>query len=501
MRVFFFALVLFICLSCSSAWVLTQGTSAPAPVDRPTFQDPAVPMIALPTRFSTHRVNSSGGIPDDGSFVLANLEGPGCIRHIWILFGKDRRLEINVDGAEKSQVDVPLKSFFGVMHDLDPYFVDCAAYTVLPNPVFGKHGNPGYNLYLPIPFSKSCRITLHGAAGQAGAAMVDWHKYDKDASLTPYRLHVDHRLYKPSPPRGGYVEMANIDGEGFVAGVVMGYIQRDKSNMVFHTGGMAILLDGETDPHAIQGHNVEDDFGFTWGFNDRQSRWIGCPWHENRGGNDQDGVFYRFFGPDPIAFRSSLSFRTGCRGDDMESVVYTYRVPGTTAPKTQSPSEWRVKGLFMPEADWDAFQKSEYIEDVAVDKWPVEPDRRYPAKDDFRTIEATLQSDHGWIDLQNVFFERNHGYSPRTVLDRCAYARTSIKSDAAKQATLRLAVDDWAVAWFNGEKVAALRHDDGLKVAKIPVALKKGINELLVKTNNTQGPSNHRLWVISCFVE
>ena len=34
---------------------------------------------------------------------------------------------------------------------------------------------------------------------------------------------------------------------------------------------------GETNPHAIRGHNVEDDFGFTWGFNDRQSRWLGCP--------------------------------------------------------------------------------------------------------------------------------------------------------------------------------------------------------------------------------
>jgi hypothetical protein len=80
------------------------------------------------------------------------------------------RLEINVDDAEKSQVDLPLKAFFGVMHDWEPYFVDNAAYTVLPNPGAKAKdplipGNPGYNLFLPIPFSESCRITLHVSSG------------------------------------------------------------------------------------------------------------------------------------------------------------------------------------------------------------------------------------------------------------------------------------------------------------------------------------------------
>ena len=51
------------------------------------------------------------------------------------------------------------------------------------------------------------------------------------------------------------------------------------------------------------------------------------------------------------------------------------------------------------------------------------------------------------------------------------------------------------------EKVVALRHGDGLKVAKIPVTLKKGSNELLVKTNNTDVPRNHKLWTIHCRVQ
>jgi hypothetical protein len=468
-------------------------TPAMSLVPQSTIPDPAVPMIQLPTRFSTQRVNIDKGF--NGSTEIVNIEGPGCIRHIWLLYGKNRRLEINVDGANVSQINLPQEPFFGIMHDLKPYFIDCAAYTVLPNPGFG---DPGYNLWLPIPFAKSCRITMHGSGSVAG--MVDWHQYDKGTEITPYRLHADYRLYKPAPERGGYVELANVTGEGFVAGVVIGYIQRDKTNMVFHTNGTTILLDGETNPHAIRGCNVEDDFGFSWGFNNRQSRWIGCPWHENRGLFDQDGVFYRFFGPDPIAFHDSLVFRAGCRADDVESVVYTYRLDNSEPPKPQVLLKWQVTGLFMGSDNWEAFQKSEYIGDRPVGQWP-EPDRNYPTKETFKTLEAVLSSDHGWIDLQNVFFESNNGYTPLAVLGRCAYARTTIVSDQDKKATLSLALDDWAIVWLNGKKIATLRHEDGLKVVKIPVSFKKGANELLVKTNNSDRPPNRRLWVIHCAVE
>lgn len=475
------------------------GGEQTVPGLQPISPDPAVPMISLPTEFSSHRINFDRGFTN--SVEIANLEGPGCIRHIWLLRGKGRRIEINVDGAEKSQINVPLKSFFGVMHDLDPYFIDCAAYTVLPNPDPGVEGTPGYNLWLPIPFEKSCRITIHYEGSSKITAMIDWHKYDKGTALTPYRLHAYHHLYTASPDRGGYVELANISGKGFLAGVVIGYIQRNKQDMVFHTGGMTMLLDGETEPHAIRGHNVEDDFGFTWGFTARQSRWIGCPWHENRGRNDQDGVFYRFFGPDPISFRSSLVFRTGARGDDMESVVYTYQKQDSKVPQIQDPSKWQVAGLFMGGDNWDEFSQSEYIDNIPVDQWPVEPDRNYPTRGNFKFFEEVVQSDHGWIDLQNVFFQRSHTMTPVTILGRCAYARTTINSDSDRNAVLRLAVDDWAIAWLNGKKVVMLRHDDGLKTVGIPIELKKGSNELLVKTNNSDRPLNRSLWVINCVIE
>ena len=177
-------------------------------------------------------------------------------------------IEITVDGAEEPQVRAPLSSFFGVMQDREPYFVDCAAFVVLPNPEASKKdalipGTPGYNLFLPIPFSKSCRILVRGNEGAFLGTVVDWHRYEAHSPLTSYRLHAEHKRFATTPPRGGTIEMAKVTGNGFLAGFVTGYIQKNKSDMVFHTGGIKIHLDEETDPYTIEGNNVEDDYGFT----------------------------------------------------------------------------------------------------------------------------------------------------------------------------------------------------------------------------------------------
>lgn len=490
-------------------WLLTLGVATTllvsstgfaqaipgAATRHPQMQDPAVPMLGFPTDFRSRRVNSDQAIPAEGSVDLAKLTGPGCIRHIWILPGDDVRLVIHVDGASEPQIDVPLKPFFGVMHDLPPYFIDCAAYSVLPNPAKGIPGTPGYNLYLPIPFAKSCRVSLVGPPGQRAVAMTDWHQYDASTPLTPYRLHAQHQRAEPAPERGGFIELAEISGDGFLAGVAVGYIQQNHTDMVFHTGGMTMLIDGETEPYVIRGHNVEDDFGFTWGFNDRQSRWIGCPWHVNRGRNDQDGVFYRFFGPDPVRFRSSMLFRTGSRGDDMESMVYYYRRAGSTAADLNTPSKWQAIGLFPAAKSWEAFQAEELPDIVQF-----ESAESIPAEDPELIVEE-LAAARGWIDLQHLFFQRHHTATPLTVLNKVAYLTTDISRAEPEQTVLRLALDDWAKVWLNGEKIAALNHDGGLAIRRIPIRLKAGENRLVIKTNNTDRPLNKRMWAIHAALE
>ena len=182
-----------------------------------TFPDPAVPLIALPTTFTSRRLNISSTISDDGSTEVANIVGPGCIRHIWFLRGGDLTLEITVDDAKEPQVLAPINSFFSIMQGRDPYYINCAAYTVLPNWVAREKnpripGVPGYNLFLPIPFEESCRISVYGPKDAILGTMIDWHEYETDTDLTPYRLHAEHKRYETTPERG-LIEMADAFGK------------------------------------------------------------------------------------------------------------------------------------------------------------------------------------------------------------------------------------------------------------------------------------------------
>ena len=464
-----------------------------------TTQDPAVPMIALPARFRSRREVTNvrdEDVPAGGCVDILDVEGPGAVRHVWLLYGTGRRLEITVDGAAVPQVDVPFDPFFGIMNDLQPYPVDCAAYTVLPNfHTPGVPGVPGYNLFLPIPFGRSCRIRLHlPAAGERRVStMVDWQQYDAGTELTPYRLGAQHHRYLPAPPRNRAYRIADVTGSGFVAGVVLGARQRNRTDMVYHTGGMSILIDGEDDPQVIRGINMEDDFGFSWGFHERQTRWIGSPYHRRRSHTDQDGVIYRFFGPDPIAFRSSISLRCGSRDDDIETVAYYYRIADSeeAAPTpVLTPEHWLVTGFHDGGGDWQRFSAVEEPETVPHDRWPDH------FADRPRFIRE-LSANRGWIDFR--FSAIDPALPGSSFVNRSMYAAGSVDSDRERPAVLRISCDDWLIAWLNGRRVAVLRHEDGFRTTRIPVTLQKGRNTLLTKNNNLH--HSHAAWVANVVIE
>ena len=463
-----------------------------------TVQDPAVPMIALPARFRSRRQVTNvrpEAVPADGWVDILDVEGPGAVRHAWLLYGTGRRLQISVDGAAVPQVDVPFDPFFGVMNDLQPYPVDCAAYTVLPNfQTPGVPGVPGYNLFLPIPFSRSCRIRLHlPATGERPVStMVDWQEYEAGTDLTPYRLGAQHHRYLPAPPRNRAYRIADVTGSGFIAGVVLGARQRNRTDMVYHTGGMSILIDGEDDPHLIRGINMEDDFGFSWGFHELQTRWIGSPYHRRRARNDQEGVVYRFFGPDPIAFRSSISVRCGSRDDDIETMAYYYRIAGSEEEPaaTVTPERWLVTGFHDGGGDWQRFTAEEGPETVAPDRW-------HDHFADRPRFIRELPANRGWVDFR--FSGIDPALPGSSFVNRSMYAAGSVHSPRERPAMLRLSFDDWLLAWLNGTRVATLRHDKGFQTARIPVTLKEGSNTLLIKTNNLH--HSHATWVANVVIK
>lgn len=481
-----------------SALALARSTS-PLPA---TYADPAVPLLALPTDFRARRTTANLSMTPGQPVEIFHAAGAGCIRHLWFVFGEkdidDLSIEITVDGAAEPQVRMPFRSFFGALLGFEDYPIDSAGlvnfpnFTVTNDPMIPKKASPGWNLYLPIPFSRGCRIVLRADSPKNGGGMIDWQQYRKGVALTPLRFHAQRNIARPGKPTEPF-PIAETEGTGFLAGYIMGWRQRDRSDMVFHNGGTRMLIDGQTDPHVICGHNVEDDFGFSWGFNQYQTRWAGCPYRDNRGRTDQDGVFFRFFGPDPIPFRSSLSFTSAARPDDYEAVSYFYKVLGSKAPAFVAPQDWRVVGPFPDGKALEAFQKpaDELVQQLSQGDWP---EKITVGGKEFTAHK--LSPKYGWVRLEGVYQTR-YPY-PRT--DQSVYVRGTLTSASKRRVTLRLGLDDWAIVYLNGRRVAVLDHADEFNTVRIPVTLNKGPNQLLIKTNNRQNRERH-LWAIHAAVE
>ena len=90
--------------------------------------------------------------------VLADIEGPGVIRHIWMTFLPARPermrslyLEVFYDGASEPSISVPCLDFFGLPHGRP-----VAYHSALTAANEGR----GFNSYVPMPFRDGVRVEL-----------------------------------------------------------------------------------------------------------------------------------------------------------------------------------------------------------------------------------------------------------------------------------------------------------------------------------------------------
>ncbi len=472
----------------------------------PVYSDPTMPLIQLPVDFNTYRQNSNPGTLEIGEhYDMLNVKGPGCVRSIWLLRAEGKRIEIIADGAEIPQVDMPAPNFFGTLLGLEPYHINSAPIVSMPNEwvkeQFGG-GEPGYTSYFPIPFQDSCRIRIYAETKGGLAAMVNWHKYDDNVDITPYRFHVSHTVKNPAPPRGSQISVANISGAGFIAGLFMGVIQLNTDDLIYHHGGFTFLIDGETNPHAIRGHNMEDDYGFTWGFHETMTPWFGSPYYqvtpiENPISPNSifayktNTVAYRFMGPDPISFSSSMSMKLGTRPDHTETVIYYYKKAGTKAPKITTVSNWKITGT-IPCKTREDFEQG--IPQEMLAEWT---DPLMIESNKLKVHE--LNSDHSWINFHPLYFTSM--WTPFALTEQAAFAKGIIISKTGGNNVLHLAFDDWIALWINGELSGYFYHDEEFKTEEIEVNLSKGENKIILKSVNFNKLPNMNLWAFSLRLE
>jgi hypothetical protein len=299
--------------------------------------------------------------------TIADIEGPGCITHIWMTGGQEkpfwpRRVVVRIfwDGEETPSVEAPLGDFFGVGHGERAPF-ECI--------VMGQTGT-AFNCWWPMPFGRSARIEVanDSDATQILYFYVDHELYDEPVD-TPLRFHAQWRRENPCDGWGPELDVAShevnstpnlgdagnyllLDAEG--AGHYCG------CNLSIHNergqwwgeGDDMMFIDGEGFPPSLHGTGSEDYFSHAYGMQDQRGPFNGTSLF-NRQHTDCEGKWtvYRYHILDPVCFTQSIRVsiehgHANHRADDYSSTAYWYQ----TEPHKPFPAFPDVKGRLPRDA-------------------------------------------------------------------------------------------------------------------------------------------------------
>ena len=253
------------------------------------------------------------------TMTLADLQGPGVVTHIWLTIAANEyawprlmRLRVYYDGNAEPSVDAPVGDFFAVGHGFERWVKS----EMIRNSSEGR----ARNAYWPMPFAKSCRITLTNEGRRPVDHVyyhVDWSKVPELPPDTLY-FHARYKQELPAPAEKKVYTFLDVKGRGFYAGTVLNVIQPEAG--WFGEGDERIYVDGETEP-SISGTGSEDYFNDAWGLHVLDGPYTGVTVADGTGlGSRMTG--YRWHVKDPIPFKTSFRF-------DLEHLGWTFNNDGS----------------------------------------------------------------------------------------------------------------------------------------------------------------------------
>ena len=240
--------------------------------------------------------------------VLADVEGPGRVRHVWMTFPpmtpeamRGVWIEVFYDGASEPSVSVPCVDFFGLPHGRP------GPYESALNAVQEARG---FNSWVPMPFRSRFRLELHNDSGRAFPLYYQvaytLGPVPDDAGL----LHVSFRRENPTRLREDFTIAEGFRGPGRFLGCNVGIrVLPDDRFSWYGEGEVKIFLDGDGPYPTWCGTGLEDYVGTAWGMGAHATRWQGVPLVlEAEGGSAVPDLvsFFRWHVPDPIVFREEL---------------------------------------------------------------------------------------------------------------------------------------------------------------------------------------------------
>ncbi|KAK2671520.1 Protein of unknown function DUF2961 [Fusarium oxysporum f. sp. vasinfectum] len=362
--------------------------------------------------------------------VLADLEGPGTITHLWFVqtcrrivgpglipYSKSGVAMMEVHNALAStmkstpNVLAPIGDFFCLGHSMAANF-QSLPFTVSVKPSEEKKfgGAAAFNCYLPMPFNKRARIEIENQNDEAY-----FQYFYIDYELFPEPLSKDtlyfHSHWRRENPTNGWApesiqtnsletQVPNLDGKGnYVILETEGagqYIGCNHSVAHFQgtwwgEGDDMIFIDDDTWPPSMHGTGGEDYFTQGWGMQKNAYPFCGTIIHEEDVPNHQ--VSYRWHLADPVRFSKKIrvtmeSGHANHLRDDWSTTAYWYQtLPG---PKLSiQPVEERIPR----KPDFPAGKRPEPPNTESLD-----PKRKAMIQQHQDRMEAFVQDRNQWLE-------------------------------------------------------------------------------------------------------
>lgn len=284
--------------------------------------------------------------------ILAEIDGPGIIKHIWITVAdetddgpfvlRDLVLRMYWDDERHPSVEVPLGDFFCNGHAMRCN-VNSEPIVVVPE--------GGFNCYFPMPFRQGAKITIESQHTET----IPMFFYQIDYTVVPELdddtayFHAQWRRENPTTEKEDYTIVDGIEGEGHLVGTYLAWTALSQD--WWGEGEVKCYIDGDEEYPTICGTGTEDYVGGAWCFNDPNNSdggfpsphtystpYLGYPLYddgsEDQGRPPRHGM-YRWHIPDPIHFDEDLRVTVQQighntrelfeRSDDVSSVAYWYQ--------------------------------------------------------------------------------------------------------------------------------------------------------------------------------
>ena len=272
-----------------------------------TFENPTGARGAGGTAAGGRKGAPSRTIGPGERVVLADIRGPGTIRHLWMTIPpappevmRAVVLEVFYDDLDEPSISVPCLDLFGVPHGR-PVPLTSALTTV-------QEGR-GFNSYIPMAFGERVRVELVNG-GSRPTLLYFQIDHTLGGDVGEGRLHATFRRSNPTTLREDFVIAEGLRGPGRFLGCVVGLRPLDPG-FWYGEGEVKVYRDGDVELPTICGTGLEDYVGTAWGMGAHLAPYAGVPLDlrepEAAPSSIPDLVaFYRWHVLDPITFASDL---------------------------------------------------------------------------------------------------------------------------------------------------------------------------------------------------